>query len=267
MQKNHIALTIATIMSIQSIAFATQDRTAGIETQSVAEAQAQLQSLKINLNSLNQSLEEAKKAISARDDAGSITSKIAVTGAALGLGLSAVSYFTIKSRGDMSGLAGVIFGLFASISSTGAGVMGLLTHQVLKHEVKTDKLALELRSLNTEINNKLTKDTDKNSIMVLTQLKASIASTLLSLNEYKSKEDSNTKTNLAVNLGQLVGSALVAFGMTQRENTTLIASGLIVANASNIGQLMGVMSKSQAELVMNEISRTQQTISIVAAGL
>lgn len=267
MKNKLIALTLISSLSLQTTAFAAQDRTLGIETQSAAEAKENLSHLKINLVHLHNTLENAKNQVKNRSKSGNISSGAALIGAGIGLGFTTLSYLTIKRKGIGNEMAGVAFTVISTFATTGSALMGLLSNQVLKEKVDTKKLNQELIQLNESVENQMNETTDRKIKMAMAQLRQTIVNTAKAVEIYENTQNSQTTSSLATNISQLIGSALISYGATMRNGSAIIASGAIVSTAGNIGQLMMFLSDDQADEILEEINRTQQTITIVTSGL
>lgn len=271
MKKRVIALSVAAAMSAQSIAFAqTTDRTAGIGTQAVSQAKMNMAKIQSDLLNLDQSLDLIAKSIAERDKKGSVANGAAVAGATIGLGLSAMSFFALKSRHGEGG-AGII-GLLAALGAAGSSFIaasagGLSTVQKSSASVAASDLEKQVEQTQEQIKLELNNSQDKMTVGMAKELLQSLENLKGSLAAYQKDETTTTRSLLAAHLSEAIGAALTVYGMSQKNNSRLVNIGVLLMSAGNIARVVEGISDSQADLVLKEIERTKSSLRIAAAAL
>lgn len=268
MKKRAIALSVASIMSAQSIAFAqASDRTAGIGTQATAQAQANIAKIHADLLKLDQSLDQVAKAIETRDQQGNVLNGAAVFGAAAGLGLSAFAYFTTNSRhgeggGGIVGLFMGVAGMGTSLLSSGSGALSLLR----KDKASSEAVEAKINEIKGQVSVELAQSNDKMTKGLLTELNTKLDALKTSLASYQ-QDESVTKRDLVIaQISQAMGAAMLMYGMTQKESK-MVSVGALIMTAGNIASVIRGMSDSQADQVLKEINLTKQSLRTAAAAL
>jgi hypothetical protein len=266
MKTKALSLTLAGMMSIQSIGFAQQaDRTAGIGDQAISTAKNNLQALNNEVLLLDQALANAAESISLRDSKGGITNGAAVVGAGIGVGLSAMSYLAFHNRAEGSGIGGLIL----AAGSIGASALSLLNGGVShlrKTKVETAQLEQQLIEAQKNVEASLAQSTDKAASAALTQMGLAIKNTQSALASYKEQESEITTNRLVSQAAQVVGAAVLAYGITQK-NSNLPLFGLAIMNIGNIGAFLSGLQDSEAQEMLKEIQRTRDSLKIASAAL
>ncbi|WP_291515519.1 hypothetical protein [Bdellovibrio sp. ArHS] len=263
MSSKIISLTVAGLIGLQSAAMA-QDRTAGIGDEQIRIAKENVRALKAEIQSLDKALGDAQVAIEKRESRGTFANGTAVTGAAIGLGLSAIAALTIKKGTGGQALNGYLTGALSaviSLSSAGLGLIG----QARKTDVDTKSLEEQLKLAETQVQSAISV-ADKQTSAVLKQLNSSLTTVRQSLNEYTISEDSISQNKLFSQIAQASGVAITVYGMTQRESKALLV-GPLVMSAGNLGQVLGGLSDSDAEKVIAEIKATRLSLMAAAVNL
>lgn len=266
MKTKALSLTLAGLMSVQSIGFANEaDRTAGIGDQAITAAKTNLQTLNHEILLLDQALSKAADSITKRDDRGGFTNGIAVAGAGLGLGLSAMSYLSFRKGGEGSGIGGMFLATFsigATLSSLGNGA----TSQALKTKAETTELEKQLSEAQKSVETAMAQTSDKATAVALTQMGLAIKNTQSSLSSYQAQESEVSRNRLVAQASQLVGTAILVYGITQ-ENSRLPMLGLMIMNAGNIGAVLSGLQGSEAQDILKEINQTRDSLKVVSAAL
>lgn len=266
MKTKALSLTLAGLMSIQSVGFAQQaDRTTGIGDQAISTAQNNLQALNREVLLLDQALANAAESITLRDSKGGITNGVAVVGAGIGLGLSAMSYLSFHKGAEGSGIGGMIL----AAGSIGASALSLINggvSQLRKTKVETTQLEQQLIEAQKNLEVSLAQNTDKASTAALTQMGLAIKNTQSALASYKDQESEMTTNRLVSQAAQLVGTAMLAYGVTQR-NSNLPMFGLMIMNVGNLGALLSGVQKSEAQDLLKEIQQTRDSLKVASAVL
>ncbi|WP_374078595.1 hypothetical protein [Bdellovibrio bacteriovorus] len=266
MSSKLLSLTLAGIIGMQSVAMAQTDRTAGIGEEQIKTAQENVRAIKAQLLTLDQALAAAKETLEKRDSKGSILSGSAVAGAALGLGLSAYATFAFRARGGSgSGILGLLAGaasVVASASSAGLSVAG----QAVKPKADLSDLNTQLTKAEAEVQEALKTTSDKSSAALLKQLETSLKSVRGSLAEYSESESSISKNKLIAQITQAAGAAITVYGVTQKESKAVLIGPLLMS-AGNLGQIVGGLSDSEANVVLNEIENTRRSLTTAAMAL
>ncbi len=266
MKTKALSLTLAGLMSIQSIGFAQQaDRTAGIGDQAISAAQNNLQALNKEVLLLDQALANAAESITVRDSKGGLTNSVAIVGAGIGIGLSAISYFTVHGGQQGSGIGGMIFAA-GSLAASALSLINGGVSQLRKTKVETSQLEQQLAEAQKNLEVSLAQNTDKAATVALSQMALAIKNTQTALASYKDKESEVTTSRLVSQATQLVGAAMLAYGATQR-NSNMPMFGLMVMNAGNIGALLSGVQKSEAQEILNEIQQTRNSLKLASAAL
>lgn len=267
MKTKALSLTLAGLMSIQSVGFAQQDRTAGIGDQAIAAAQTNLQTLNQQMLLLDKSLAQAADSITKRDNKGGTTNGLAIAGAGLGLGLSAMSYLSFHKGTEGSGIGGMILAT-VSIAASLTSIVNGGTSQILKSTAKADTTELEKQLIEAQkgVETQLAQTSDKATAVALTQMGLAIKNTQTSLADYKDQESEVTLNRLASQAGQFVGTAILVYGITQKDSRAPMI-GLMIMNAGNLGAILAGFQGSQAEEVLKEINQTRDSLKVASAAL
>ncbi|HEY1079867.1 MAG TPA: hypothetical protein VGE46_07210 [Bdellovibrio sp.] len=268
MKKRVIALSVASIMSAQSIAFAQAlDRTAGIGNQAIAQAQSNVAKIHADLVKLDQSLDQVAKAIETRDKQGNILNGAAVVGAAAGLGLSAFAYFATNSRhgeggGGIVGLFIGVAGMGSSLISSGSGALSL----VRKDKASSEAVDAKINEIKGQVSVELAQSNDKMTKGLLTELNTKLDALQTSLASYQEDESATKRDLVIAQVSQAMGTAMLMYGMTQKQSK-LVSVGALIMTAGNIASVIKGMSDSQAEEVLKEIDLTKKSLRTAAAAL
>ncbi|NUN06457.1 MAG: hypothetical protein HUU57_11925 [Bdellovibrio sp.] len=268
MKKRVIALSVASIMSAQSIAFAqAADRTAGIGEQATVQAQANIAKIHADLLKLDQSLDQVAKAIETRDQQGNVLNGAAVVGAAAGLGLSAIAYFATNSRhgeggGGIVGLFIGVAGMGSSLLSSGSGVLSLLR----KDKASADAVEAKINEIKGQVSVELAQSNDKMTKGLLTELNTKLDGLQASLISYQQDESATKRDLVIAQISQAMGTAMLMYGMTQKQSK-MVSVGALIMTAGNIASVIKGMSDSQADQILKEIELTQKSLRTAAAAL
>ncbi|WII71866.1 hypothetical protein QJS83_15485 [Bdellovibrio sp. 22V] len=265
MSSKLLSLTIAGIMGLQSAAMAQTDRTAGIGDEQIKNAKINMQAFKAELVTLDQALLAAKESILKRDSKGSILNGTAITGAALGLGLTTYSYFAFRSRSSGAGILGLFAGaasVLATLGSSGTSVAS----KAVKGDLDLKDFEAKLNAAEAEVNEAVTTATDKSASALLERLQNDLAQVRVALVKYEASDDSHAKDMLIAQLTQAAGAAITVYGVTQHNSkATLI--GPLVMSAGNLGQIIRGLSDSEAKLIVNQIDQTRTSLNTLALTL
>lgn len=266
MKTKTLSLSLAALMSAQSIGLANTDRTEGIGQKAVLSAQENLTVLKAKVLSLDQSLESAAKSIEARDQRGGLTNGLAVASAGLGIGLSAMAYLNVTKGSAGSGLSGMLFGVLSIGASVNSMIMGK-TSKTIKTTADTKALEAQLAATQQNINSALIQAKDKASLNALAQLSLSLKNTQDSLSEYQDQESDVARNRLVSQASQLVGVTMVVFAISNKSVERILPLGLLAMNGGNLGAMISGFQGSKAEEVLKEIQQTRQALRAAAASL
>jgi hypothetical protein len=266
MKTKALSLTLAGIMSLQSIGFSNPDRTVGIGEQAITTAKGNLKSLNQEILLLDQSLAKAAAAITNRDHSGGVTNGFAVAGAGIGLALSVMANVNMRKGGEgtlYNVLFAGVFSIAASVSSMAFG----LTSQALKTGVNTKEIEAQLIEAQKNVQAAITQAANDKTISTgLTQLAFSIKNTQESLASYQDQETEVSRNRLASQASQLVGAALIAFGFTQRESI-VPAIGAVVMSAGSLAAVLSGFQGSEAKTILIEIQKTRDLLKDVSTAL
>ncbi|MBV2169731.1 MAG: hypothetical protein KUL82_13585 [Bdellovibrio sp.] len=261
-----LSLTLAGALSMQSMAIAQTDRTAGIGDEQIRAAKQNIMAVKKDLLALDQALIAAKENIEKRDSSGRILNGSAIAGAAVGLGLSAIAGFSFSSRGgSSSGILGFFAGAAAvltSASSSGLSAAG----EKAKPDSDLKDLTEKLNGAEAEVQGALSATSDKATVALLKQLDGSLKEVRKTLTTYSEKDASISKNKLIAQITQAAGAAITVYGVTQRQSKAVLIGPLIMS-AGNIGQIVGGLSDADAELVLKEIENTRRSLLSAAVAL
>ncbi|WP_415061175.1 hypothetical protein [Bdellovibrio sp.] len=260
-----MSLTLAGILSLQNVALARVDRTAGIGDEQIRGAQQNILSVKKDLIALDRALLTAQESIKNRDSKGHLLNGTAVTGAAIGLGLSVMGMLKMRKVGLDSAFTGVIMG-YAAFLSTAASVGLSVTGEAVKPTLDVNDLKGALTQAEAEVQGALSVTKDEATLSLLKNLEGSLKSVEQTLINYSDKDSAASKGKLAAQLTQVAGAAIAVYGFTQRQSGALVV-GSLMANAGNIGQIVNSLSDSEADRVIKEIESTRKAISSAAMAL
>lgn len=257
-----IALSVATVLSAQSIAFAqAPDRTIGVGAKSIAEAQANLKSLQGDLVKLDQALAQIAQSIETRDKKGSIANAAAVTGTAIGLGASVISFLNVSTGQESFMALGMLVGMFATVTTFAAGTAGGVS-VLQKTSVPVEQMSITIAQIQTQVGTDLANAKDNSAKNVLSELKKSLAGLQTSLVAYTQDDSSSTRNRLLTHFAQVAGTAITVYGFSPKGLDTpyILAVGTLLMSAGNIGRMIEAMSDSQVEQVLGEIAKTRATV-------
>jgi len=266
MKTKAISLTLAGLMSLQSVGFAQQDRTANIGDQAIAAAQSNLKALNTQILTLDQALGEAQAAIEKRDSRGGIKNAAAVTAAVAGLALTASAFWTSKLKTEGAGLGAMALGVVsvgATLSSLGAG----LTSQVLKPKVDVTEVNSKIVAAQNDVKAALAQTKDLNQRDALVQVGLRLQNTLEALASYKDQESEVSRNRLASQGTQLVGSMLLTYGILRDSSALVGNTGAILMSASNVAAIVSGFQGSEAKEVLKQIKHTRESLRTASAAL
>ena len=264
-----IALSVATILSVQCIAFAqVPDRTTGIGAKSIAAAQSNIKNLHSDLEKLDQALAQIAQSIETRDKKGSIANAAAVTGTAIGLGASVISFLNV-STGQGSYMAlGMLVGMFATVTTFAAGIAGGVS-ALQKTSVPVEQMSQAIEQIQTQVSTDLNNTNDSSAKSVLSELKTSLTGLQTSLMAYEKDDSSSTRNRLLSHFAQVAGTAITVYGFSPKGLDTpyILAVGTLLMSAGNIARIAESMSDSQVEQVLSEIAKTRTAVRSAASAL
>lgn len=269
MRTKTLTLSMAAIMSLQSIGYANTSRINDIGEQAITNAQNDIASLKSQVAALDLTLEQAAKDIEKRDHRGGITNGLAVTGAGMSLGLAAAAYLTVQKGGTRAGVSGLIIGFVSTAASVGALLMGG-TSQIRKALANPDTKELEtqLTEAQKNVDAMLAQNTDKATANTLNQLNLTLKNVQSSLQAYKSDQNDSSMARLASQASQLLGMAMVTYAVvTKKSGETLFQIGLVTMNVGNLGAIVTGFMGEDADAVLKEIQQTRAALKVSTAGL
>ncbi|WP_413560443.1 hypothetical protein [Bdellovibrio sp. HCB209] len=258
MSKKLVCLSLAGLMTMQSVAFAQTDRTAVATDKAISQAQDNIAALRANLGQLDLALAETAKTVDKRDHSGGIFNAATIIGAGIGLGFTALSFVTSRSGHEGSGL-GALMGISVSLVSAVASIATGTTSALLKKDIETGKVDRDLENLQAQIAQNM-KGADKGTASLLQQLSISVVGMRETLASYQSSEDSTDRVKLGSHVAQGVGAILLVYALTDRAGYGQAKLGLILMSAGNIGRIVSGMSDSQADVVLREIKLTRTSI-------
>lgn len=262
------SFTVAGVMVIQStLSYAQVNRVDGIGNQSIEVAQQQLSAVRMQMEGLDKSLEQAASAIQKREKGG-LTNGAAIVGAGIGLGFAALTMAGGLSRsGDGGGGIGVIVGSLGSLAATATalGFSGLSAY--LKADADTTSIDSQLENAQKDIMSALASTSDKSTTALLVQLNNSLVEVQVSLASYREDESARSKHKLMANIAQATGAAIIFFGLTQSSGSKMVTIGNLVMSAGGLGRIVTGLSDSQADQLLEEIAKTRQTLRTAATAL
>lgn len=266
MKTKALSLTLAGLMSIQSVGFAQQtDRTSGIGEQAITAAKTNLQTLNSDIVALDQALAKAAESITKRDNKGGLSNGVAVAGAGLGLGLSAMSYLLFHKGAEGSGIGGMILAT-VSVGTSVASLVNGGVSQLVKTKVDSAEVEKQLNQAQKGVETALAQSSDKATTAALTQMGLAIKNTQASLSSYQDQESEVTLNRLASQAGQLIGAAMLTYGITQKDSR-LPMIGLMIMNVGNLGAVLAGFQGSEAQEVLKEIQQTRESLRAASASL
>jgi len=265
MKTKAISLTLATLMSVQTVAHANTDRTEGIGQQAVLTAQESIAAIQAQMVTLDQSLERAAKAVENRDSKGGITNSIAIGAAVVGVGLATSAYFTVRKGGEGSGLGGLLAGAMAVGATVVSAVTGL-TSQGLKTSVDTKELEAQLDASQKSIEAAIAQTTDKVTAVSLTQLNLTLKNTQLALTAYQTDKSDESKVRLSAQGAQIAGGAISLLSLRFRIPAGFLL-GPALMSAGSLTAIIAGMDSEDAETVLKEIQQTRDSLKIAQAAL
>lgn len=267
--KSTLTLGISLILasqSIHAIPKSSQDRTSGIASQQLQNAQANLLALRNEIVKMDQALAQLEVEIVNRESKGHWLNGISVVGAGLGLGLSAMATFMFKSRGGSgSGISGAIYGAASILLSVGSLASGT-TRSALQDKFNPQDADLALATSQKQIDQQINSTSEKSTKSLLIQLSEGIKASRLSLQEYTQSENSDSRNKFLAQVAQAAGVALTVFGTTQRQSP-LVGIGVVVMTAGNIGQIIGTLSEGDADVLLKEIEATRRSLQVTIKTL
>jgi hypothetical protein len=275
MKNKVIALSLASVMSFQSLAFAQSARVDAISTSSVIAADKELMTIRHDIQRLDEALAETALAIQERQENGGIASIVSVSSASLGLALAAVS-MTVGGLGADSGVGKLIamagFGIVA-IKTSSSAALRLVSEVQRGSTNNTEEAHDALIKAQQEIQAaRATETLNPKSLETLAQLELSLATIQNSLEDYKDRENLNKGLRLTAMLTQAAGAAVsfyMAAGMMNGYGVskTGAALGPILMTVGNISAIISVLSPSKAEIVLVEIGKTRAALAQILENL
>lgn len=254
MNKKVISLSLAAIMSSQSMVYANVDRTSIVTSEAIADAKENLAILGQNLAQLDKELDQIEKKIKARDNSGKFTNALTIAGAGIGIGLSVLAGMSlkIKSSSAGSGMIAILGVILSSIASVGTGLTSA-TSLKLQKDIDTKEIDTALSVIQSQIQSNMNEYQDNTTKVVLSSLNETIEKTRASIKDYQQDENSTDLQKIYSNFGLVVGTAITATGLMTKSGGKLLVVGSIVNSTSNLTQIIAGMSSSQAELVLEQI--------------
>lgn len=219
------------------------------------------------LRTLDVTLEQTQTAIKNREGAGSFANGTAVIGAGLGVALIAVSKFAeMTSRDGSGGIIGAIAKIFSVASST-VSIVGATSSLVLKPDVDVQSLDSQLSQLGHQISGEYLKSRKGNESFMLITLQDKIRATRTALKVYDKDKNAQTYTRASAAVAQTIGTALMVYGLTQRNSEGVLKLGVIISSVSMIGAIVVGLKHSDVKPILTEIEATRKTIADALAVL
>ncbi|WP_413290442.1 hypothetical protein [Bdellovibrio sp. HCB337] len=274
MKTKILSLSLAGIIAVQHSAIAAESRVDAIADVQILSAQKELMILRHDIQRLDQGLAETALAIQARKEKGSLAAGIAVGGAALGLGLAALSFGVSKVGGD-SGVGGILalagFGVAAVKTASSAALHLVSEIQKGSGETKEANEAL-IKARQEILAARAGSELTPQSLTALDELDRSLEAIQNSLEEYKDRENLNKGIRLSAMLSQAAGAAItfyVAAGImrSQGMNKTAAVLGPTLMTIGNITSIAATLSPSKTNELLAEIAKTRNALAIASEKL
>jgi 3-dehydroquinate dehydratase len=259
MTKKLLCFSIVGAIASQSVAFAStaNERVDALSSQSIVAAQKNLDALRTDLMNLDDALANASKSIREREEKGIFANGAAVTGAAIGLGLSAFTLVALKSK--TGAIGGVIVGALASAAtlvSAGSGGIG----SMIKPEVNVESLDEQLNLSQEEIKKAQDTASSNDEKILYRQLSRDLADIQKSVRNFDDRADTIKRGRIMSQIAQATGAALTVFSVTNY-GSRLRVIGPLVGTAGNLGAVIMGLKASQAQDLLSEIDKTRLTIA------
>lgn len=255
-----ISIATAVLMANQNLVYAL-DRTDGVTDQAVAQAQGEIQTLDVQLRHLDNSLAELQAQINSYDKSGNVLNGAAITGAAIGIGLTALSTFSLVSSKDGSG---AIIGVTAAIISgvvTAASAASGASSIAVKPDLNLDQTKSKISAVQEQIRQELQKSGDKSqNSKLLKVFSLNLAQAEAAIDNFQNQKDSVNQNKVLAQVSQTLGTALMIYGSTQRNGTGAMKLGVILATAGNIGSIVGGLRDDQINEIKSEIVKTRAAL-------
>lgn len=256
MNSRLIAMTLAGLMAVQTTAMASTSRIEGISDQAIADAKAQLNALQSQVDTLDATLAQAEKSIAEREKSGRLLNATNITGAAIGAGLTALSYMTLRKVG-VAGVGQTVSigaGVFTVVSALSSYVEG-----VVKGETVTIETAKQIEAVRANVRASFSDLNDDDTNEQLAELDTRLKYLLGDLGRFNQSENEAAKAAFKAQLTQVLGVALTITGGSIGQGQ-LMTLGTVIYSAGNISTLLRSLEDSQAELILKEIADTRKQV-------
>ncbi|WP_413291510.1 hypothetical protein [Bdellovibrio sp. HCB337] len=272
MKTKWICMTLAGVMTFQSVGFANVDRTSGVANQSIAAAQQNMEQLKQQIAAFDKALEQTEQEILNKDNSGNVTNAITLAGTAVGVALAGLTVYFVKTNTKTGDPA--LFAATASVVVTAAaGLMGIVNSNQ-KSAADIDAAQLELEKTEKSIDQALANTTDSQQREALSKVKGDVLEVKKALAIYKEDGSDLSRNRMAARVAQFTGAVLIAGGFvvgmsfpSQRTSvasvTSMAALGLgSVASAGGVlANIVTSLQSYNSEAVLKEIRLTRSALA------
>ena len=283
MKTKVLSLTLASVMTIQSVGYAATDRTAGIGDQAIAESQAKLNQLKISLQSFDDTLAETEKAIIQQDHSGNFVNGLTIGAAALGVAVGGFALYVAGNKSESAGVVSIPFFIASAGASVVSSVAGMFSvNRKSSGDVKSAQA--ELTKTQNLINEARTAKLTAEQDQLITRLEKDLSETQQALTAYDKNGTDLTRNRLISRAVQLGGTVLVVASMVITAKQTTgpnAATGSILGKAAAWGLMLGGVTTAgghiativtglqsyKAKEVLKEIAQTRGSIQSLLAQL
>ena len=262
------SFALAGIMSVQAISFAQPSRVDGIGDMQILAAINEMMILRHDILRLDQALVETAEAIKKRQENGELASAVSISGAALGLGLAALS-MTVSRVGGDSGAGTLLsmagFGIVAIKTSTSAALR--LVSELQKGRGETNESKNALTKARQEIlAAQAGSELDPQSLETLNELDRSLEVIEESLDSYQRRQNLQQTVHFTSLLTQATGAALTFYVAAQISNGRgmnkgTAALGPILMTVGNISSIASLLVPSKTDAILAEIAKTRLALA------
>lgn len=276
MKTKVISMTVAGVMAFQSVGFAAADRTAEIGSQAAVVAQQNMQQLKSQIATFDQTLAQAEQDIVNKEKSKSISNGFTVGAAALGLALGTLVVLSEKGKGIRLSTDATILSAAAAVILSGlSGVSGMFSVNK-PTTANIDEAQAEIDRTQATLEQALANSQNPAQAELIARLNAEVKETKEALSAYKEDGSELSRNRGIARVAQFAGTIVAVMSVVtgnKLEGVAAKATGVtailggIAAAGGQIASIVTGLDSVNTESVLKEIRETRKAISTSLVGL
>lgn len=259
MKTRALSLTLVTLMTLQSAAWAQSSRTEGIGDQEIARAQREMAILRHDLQRLSAALTETETALRERPSQGRMSNILSLGTAVTGLSLAVLAATTTMAGGKTRAT-------LITVQTALSAVAGYVNYRETKDSPSeaADKAVSKARQ---EILAARASGSDNSEAMAeLMKLDQALETLQSSLHDYKSQQTLSKRIHIAGMVSQTAGTAM-SIGLAVGILRSTSSLGQILMASGNIATILQSLTPAKDGPVLDEIVKTRAAVNLALESI